>query len=50
MQCHPGFRTHASCDHRVRQVVAAHGPDITDAALSDMPYTDACAKEALRIK
>ncbi len=32
------------------QVKAKHGPEITEAALLDMTYADACVKEALRIR
>ncbi|PNW77208.1 hypothetical protein CHLRE_10g426700v5 [Chlamydomonas reinhardtii] len=32
-----------------QRVVAAHGPELTPAALSSMPYLEACFKEAMRL-
>ena len=32
------------------QVRAEHGEEITESALRDMVYTEACVKEALRIR
>lgn len=31
------------------QVVAKHGKELTESALKEMPYTDACIRELLRI-